>query len=143
MPQGLVQPTNAILYGGQPLVREMEVLTATTMIPGRLVMTDSAEGTIKVCTTGATTALGVLDIEPGNRRTTSYDAGDQARVLSGPIIVLMTVAAMGTATAVGSTMIPAASGQIQPGTTAGAIVGIALQAVGTGTSAEILVLLEI
>jgi hypothetical protein len=120
----------------------MEILTDTSCFPGRLVITDTNEWCCKVCTTGATTALGVLDIEPLNRRTIQYNAGDQARILTGPIIVLLTVDT-GAAVAIGDTLIPANSGMVQKGTTAGAIVAVALQAVAAGTRCEILCLLEI
>jgi len=141
MPQGLVKPANGILYAGQPVVTEYEVKTATTMLPGRLVMTDTNEWDIKVCTTGATTCLGVLDVEPGELRTTAYDAGDQARVLSGDIVVLLTKDA-DLAITIGDKVIPANSGMIQIGTTAGAVVGYALQA-GVAASATLLVKLTI
>ena len=142
MPQGLVEPTNSILYAGVPVVHEMEVLTALGCFPGRLVITDTNEWNIKVCTTGATTALGVLDTESTERRATTYHTGDQARVLSGPIIVLMT-ADTGAAIAIGDDLIPADAGMVQKGTTAGAIIGKALQVVAVNTRCELLVLLEI
>ena len=141
MPQGLVKPANGILYAGQPVVTEYEVKTATTMLPGRLVITDTNEWDIKVATSGALTVLGVLDVEPGQLRTTAYDAGDQARVLSGDIVVLLTKDA-DLPIAIGEKVIPANSGMIQVGTTAGAVVGYALQA-GVAASATLLVKLTI
>lgn len=142
MPQGLVQPSNAVLYAGDPLVIEMEVKTATRMYPGRLVITDSNEWDIKVCTSGATTALGVLDVEPTELKTTVYDAADQARVLHGDIVVLLRKDS-GGAVAIGDRLIPADSGMVQKGTTAGAVVGYALQAVAAQTKADLLVKLTI
>ena len=94
MPQGLVQPNNSILYAGYPKYMEYEVKTATNMYPGRLVITDTNEYSIKVATDGATTVLGVLDVEPNELRETIYDAGDQARVITGDPI--RTSSAMGT-----------------------------------------------
>jgi len=141
MPQGLVKPANGILYAGQPVVTEYEVKTATTMYPGRLVITDTNEWNIKVATSGALTVLGVLDVEPGQLRTTLYDDGDQARVLSGDIVVLLTKDA-DLPIAIGEKVIPANSGMIQVGTTAGAVVGYALQA-GVAASATLLVKLVI
>lgn len=143
MPQGLIQPANGILYAEQPIVHEMEVKTASSCYPGRLVITDTNEWDIKVCTSAATTALGVLDVEPGNLRAVQYDAADQARVLSGSCIVLMTADSIGTGITIGQTLIPANTGMVQPGTTAGAVIGVALQAVAAMTKANLLVLLEI
>jgi len=147
MPQGLIQPANGILYAGQPLVREYEVKTATSCFPGRLVTTDTNEWDIKVMISGAAGALGVLDVEPGNLRAYSYDAADQARVLSGPCIVLMTADSGGTAITIGTVLMPANTGMVMAGTAAGialgAQVGIALQAVAAMTKANLLVLLEI
>jgi hypothetical protein len=121
----------------------MEVLTATSMVPGRLVQTDTNEWSIKVQTSGGTNTLGVLDIEPAQLRTTLYDVGDQARVLSGPIIVLLTADSVGTGIAIGDPVKPADSGMIQKGGTAGADIGRALQVVAAATKANILVLLDI
>ena len=141
MPQGLVKPANGILYAGQPVITEYEVKTATTMYPGRLVITDTNAWDIKVATSGALTVLGVLDVEPGELRTTLYDEGDQARVLSGDIVVLLTKDA-DLAIAIGDKVIPANSGMVQIGTTAGAVVGYALQA-AVAASATLLVKLTI
>jgi hypothetical protein len=142
MPQGLIQPANEIVYAGTPTYLEYEVKTIAEMIPGRLVMHDTNEWDIKVCTSGATTALGVLDVEPGELRTSNYDAGDQARVITGDCVVLMTKDS-GAAVAIGDKLIPADSGMVQGATTAGAVIGYALQAVAKETKAELLVKLQI
>lgn len=141
-PQGLVQPANSILYAGDPVITEMEVLTATMMYPGRLVITDTNEWDIKVATSAAATVLGVLDVEATELVSTIYGAGDQARVLRGDIIVLLKKDS-GAALAIGNKVIPANSGMIQAGTTAGQVVGYALQAVAKETKADVLVKLTI
>ncbi|MCJ7767857.1 hypothetical protein MUP79_05665 [Candidatus Bathyarchaeota archaeon] len=147
MPQGLVQPANGILYAGQPIVHEMEVRTATSCFPGRLVMTDTTEYQIKVMTSGAAGAIGVLDVQPGKLRAYEYTQYDQARVLSGPIIALLTADSGGTAITVGTVLMPANTGMVMAGTAAGIAlggqVGIALQGVAAMTKANLLVLLEI
>jgi len=142
MPQGLVKPANGILYAGQPVVTEYEVKTATSMYPGRLVITDTNEWNIKVATSGAATVLGVLDVEPGQLRTTLYDDGDQARVLSGDIVVLLTKDA-DLAITIGQKVIPANSGMVQvTGAADVNAVGYALQA-AVAASATLLVKLTI
>lgn len=127
MPQGLVQPANAILYAGQPVVHEMEVKTATNMYPGRFVINDTAEYDVKIAGAASALVLGVLDVEPNELRSTIYGAGDQARVLSGDIVV-MAQAASGSTIAVGTKLITAANGMVSEGSTAGQVVGYALQA---------------
>lgn len=144
MPQGLVKPSNAVLYAGDPVVQEMEVKTATSMYPGRLVITDTNEWDIKVATSGSAAVLGVLDVEATERRSTIYGAADQARVLRGDIVVLLTKDS-GTALAIGAKVSPANSGMIQtcPSGQEFDVVGYALQAVAKETKATVLVKLTI
>ena len=127
MPQGVVQPTNAILYAGQPVYMEYEVLTNTTMYPGRLVITDTNEWSIKVAGAGALNVLGVLDVEPNELRETIYGVGDQARVITGDVIVLLKKASGSTIT-VGLQVEAAAAGMVREYQTAAAAVGYSLQA---------------
>ena len=127
MPQGLVQPTNSILYAGNPKYLEYEVKTATSMYPGRLVITDTNEYSIKVAGDGATTVLGVLDVEPNELRETIYDSGDQARVITGDCVVLL-LAESGSTIAVGTKVEPSNSGMISESADDTAMVGYALQA---------------
>lgn len=142
MPQGLVQPTNAILYAGQPVYLEYEVLTATNMYPGRLVITDTNEYSIKVAGDNATDCLGVLDVEPGELRETIYGAGDQARVIRGDCVVMMTKASGATIT-VGLPVQCAGSGMVDEYATAQAAVGYALQAANGDDNEWILVKLTL
>ena len=142
MPQGLVQPSNAILYAGVPVYREYEVKTATEMYPGRLVITDTNEWDIKVATDNATTCLGVLDVEAGERRSTIYGAGDQARVISGDCVVMMTKSS-GATIAIGTRVQCSGSGKIDEYATATADVGYALQAVSGDDDEWVLVKLTI
>jgi len=143
MPQGLVQPSNGILHSGNPTIIEYEVETIAEMIPGRLVQTDTDAERIEVQVSGGADTLGVLDVEYGERRTSNYDAGDQARVLTGNCVVLLTKDS-GGALAVGGKVAPANSGMIQawPGN-AEDIVGYALEAVAKETKAAVLVKLSI
>jgi hypothetical protein len=132
MPQGKTDPANSILIAGQPIYQEFEVVTATEMLPGRLVMNDTVDYGIKLCTTGATTCLGVLDVEPNELATTNYGTADQARVMNGSIIVLL-IKDSGVACVPGTKLVPGDRGQVHPNTTAGAVVAMALE---TGTVAR-------
>ena len=142
MGQGLVQPTNSILYAGQPVYLEYEVLTATSMYPGRLVITDTNEWSIKVATDNATNCLGVLDVEPNELRETIYGAGDQARVIRGDCVVMMTAQSGATIT-VGLPVQCGGSGKIDEYATAQAAIGYALQAKSGDDDEWILVKLTI
>jgi hypothetical protein len=92
------------------------------MYPGRLVIRDTTDYGVKIATGGDTTCLGVLDVEPNELASTIYGVGDQARVLSGDIEVLIPVFSGQTVTA-GQTVIPGTGGVVWAGTTAGAVVG--------------------
>jgi hypothetical protein len=142
MPQGLVQPTNAILYAGYPKYLEYEVETNTNMYPGRLVIAGSAEYQIVVGTDNAATVLGVLDVEPNELRETIYGAGDQARVITGDCIVLLKKAS-GATIAVGTKVQCAGAGMVDEYATATADVGYSLQAADGDDDEWILVKLTI
>jgi len=124
MPQGAVSPSNAILCSGTPTITEVEIKTATYCYPGRIVIRDTSDGNVKIGTQACTDALGVLDVEPNELRTTIYGAGDQARLLSGPCEVLIEGCSGAVITA-GLTVMCATGGTCIQGTTAGAIVGVA------------------
>jgi hypothetical protein len=115
----------SILYAGEPLIKEMEVLTATDVYPGRLVEHDTNEGDVKAGASDSVVILGVADKEDTELITTTYHAGDQIRVLSGPIIVWM-LALSGAAIAVGGLVQCAGSGKVDQYATASAGVGRAL-----------------
>jgi len=138
MPQGLVKPSRGILHSGNPTYLEYEAETIAELMPGRLVKTDSSEEQIEVQTSGGTNTIGVLDVEYDEVRTSNYDASDQARVITGNCVVLLTKDS-GAALAIGQTVIPANVGMVQTGTTAGAVVGRALQAVAKEVKATVLV----
>ena len=134
MPQGTVNPSNAILCAGTPVIKEMEIVTATSCYPGTLVIRDTTDNGVKIATDGATTCIGVLDMESTETRNTLYDAADQARVLTGPCEVLIRVYTGQTVTA-GQTVIPATGGTVIAGTTAGAVVGVA-KTTATGSTTD-------
>ena len=137
MPQGLIKPSNAILYAGKPQYQELEA-ESTGIKPGRLVMTGTAEWQCKVGTAaGAATILGVADVEPTERRqtttttdpdnATAYSAADQVRVLRGDVVV-MVVAASGETINVGTRLEAGNAGVVKAWATSPKDVGYALTA---------------
>ena len=147
MPQGPIQPANAILYAGTPVTAEMEAETVTTFGPGRLVIADSTAYQAQVA--GATSALvlGVADVpsdeklteyyvpSAGGALTKTFTAGDQIRVLKGDIIVKL-VAKSGETIAVGTRLISAAAGMVAAGATAGQCIGYSIEDVTTAIAAS-------
>jgi hypothetical protein len=139
MPQGLIQPANAILYAGEPEIQELEVKTATNLAPGRLVIQDTNAWDVKVAGAAALLVLGVADVMSDKKLTDmqteiatgapleTYSAGDQIRVLRGDIVVKC-LAVSGATIAVGTRLIAAANGMVTAGTTAGAVIGYSLEA---------------
>jgi hypothetical protein len=146
MPQGILAKGgigNEILYAGDPVVREMEVMTATDMYPGRLVITDgSTDYGIIVGTDNSVAILGVLDREPTELITTQYDQYDQARVLSGDIIVWL-VAVSGATITRGLRVQCAGAGKVDQYATAQAAVGYSLHAKSGADDEWILVKLQL
>jgi hypothetical protein len=126
MPQGKIDPANSILIAGYPLISEYEVRTVAGMYPGKLVMNDTNDYSIKACTTAATTCLGVLDVEPNELKTTIYTQYDQARVLTGPIVVLL-LKDSGLVTVPGTLLMAGDVGTVTPGSAAGTVVARALE----------------
>lgn len=154
MPQGVVQPANAILYAGTPVTQEMEVKTIANLAPGRLVITDSNDWDIKVAGAAALTVLGVVDVmedvkltsmqseSASGAPTTTYAAKDQVRVLRGDIVVKLLVKS-GETIAVGTKVEAAANGMIQAATTDQAVIGYSLESPTTTNCVWCLVKLTI
>ena len=129
MPQGVIQPNNAILYAGQPLVQEMEVKTVTDLSPGKLCIVDTNDWDIKVAGADAANVLGVCDVpsdekltlmtveavEGTNTSTTEFTAKDQVRVLRGDIVVKL-MAQSGETINVGTRLVSAACGLVKAAT---------------------------
>ena len=135
MPQGHVQPANAVLVAGTPIVEELEVKTATNMYPGRFVIKDTNDWDIKIAGAGALNVLGILDVEPGELRATIYGAGDQARVLRGAGCVVVASLASGQSVAKGAELVVAANGELTAATTISATIPSGTVAV-TSSSAQ-------
>jgi hypothetical protein len=96
LPQGLVKPSNQIVGYGNPLRTEMDVgapATAAKMIPGRVVILDNADLTVKESGAKEKGWVGILDVTPGKLRTTAYAVGDQVMIIEGECYALLTLKA--------------------------------------------------
>jgi len=151
MPQTPIQPANAILVGGTPLVQELTV-EGTGIKPGRLVIKGTAAYQCKVGTAAAKhEVLGVVDVMPdvtrqtvtsgakvtGPDNATAYTAGDQVRVLKGPIRVLLVLKSGETIT-VGERLMCDDNGVVvtSTGAVSGAVVADVASAVEGVTSTD-------
>ena len=79
MPQGIVKPSNQIVAAGDPLTIEMEVGAAATpadMLPGRVVIFDAVDQTVKEAGAKAVVEVGVLDVVADKQVTDAYAVGD-------------------------------------------------------------------
>jgi hypothetical protein len=113
------KPDNAILFAGVPL--EMEFEASGTILPGDVVEFDTADcPKIKAGQADSDIILGVADLAPasattpprGSSRTVAYASGDQVKVISGPIIVMLRLAASEDITC-GDHLQAAASGEVK------------------------------
>jgi hypothetical protein len=125
MPQGEVKPSNSILVAGQPIIVEKEALTvASGFGPGRLVIRETNEWSVTFAGDESAVVIGVADV-PSNKKltdyaftaktgvlTTTFTAGDQIRVLRGPIRVKV-VLLSGETVVVGSSLVAAANGMVK------------------------------
>ena len=148
MPQGVIQPANAILYAGQPEVQELEVETTTSFGPGRMVATDTNAWQVEVAGAASIICLGIADV-PSDKKltdmqvchtatgavTTAFTAGDQIRVLRGDIVV-KGILVSGQTITVGEKLECAALGMLQTASVDQAVVGYALENVTAGNYCE-------
>jgi hypothetical protein len=146
MPQGIPAKGavgNAILYAGDPVFLEMEITTATSCYPGTLVITDgSLDYGVITAPDNSVIVLGVLDVEPTELITTIYNAGDQAKVLTGDIIVWLKKISGATITR-GLRVQCAGAGMVDQYATAQAAVGYSLHAASGDGTEWILVKLQL
>jgi hypothetical protein len=146
MPQGIVKPTTQIVAFGDPLVVEMEIganATAAKMLPGRVVVFDDADQTVKEAGAKAASVAGFLEIAPAKKKTDAYAVGDQAQVVVGECLAVLTLLANESVTR-GDKLVTAADGKLAKQAVGamggqGAVVGEAWEASNVATDAEILV----
>ena len=151
MPQGEIQPSNAILTAGQPIIEELEVLTTTEFCPGKLVIYDTTDYQCKAAGAAAANVLGVADC-PSDKKLTDYftasaggavtdtfDAADMIRVIRGPVRVKCILVSGQTITK-GDRLVAAANGMVTECTAdSGApedIIGFAAEAPAANTTCQ-------
>lgn len=122
---GYNTPSNKIIMGGNPLVQELKVETATTCYPGRLVTKGTNDDDV-VVGDGVGAPIGWLGYEQAgvfmpDSITTLYDANAQAPVLSGAgnLIYMPSGLAAGTVAAKRDPLLSWAGGQVVPGVSMG------------------------
>ena len=146
MPQGVQKPANQVLAAGNPLRVEMEIganATAAKMLPGRVVIFDAAEQTVKEAAAKATGEVFILDVDPDELEATAYAVGDQAMVIVGECIAKVTLLASENV-ARGDPLVTAADGKLAKLAVGamggqGKVVAYAWETSNVTTDAEILV----
>ena len=114
MPQGIVKPTNQIVAAGEPLTVEMEVganATAAKMLPGRVVIFDDVDQTVKEAGAKATNEVGFLEVIADHKTTDAYAVGDQVPVVVGECLATLTLLASENVTR-GDALVCAADGKL-------------------------------
>ena len=146
MPQGVQKPSNQVLAAGNPLRVEMEIganATAAKMLPGRVVIFDDADQTVKEAAAKATGDVFILDVQPEALEATAYAVGEQAMVIVGECIAKMKLLASENVSR-GDPLVTAADGKVAKLVVGamggqGKVVGYAWEASNVTTDAEILV----
>jgi hypothetical protein len=146
MPQGIVKPLNQILASGNPLTVEMEVgatATAAKMLPGRVVVFDNVDQSVKECGAKEKGEVGFLDVVCVKKKTDAYAVGDQAPVILGECLAVLTLLANENVSR-GDALVTAADGKLAKLAvgamgTQGRVVAYAWELSNVATDAEILV----
>jgi len=146
MPQFLVKPGNQILVAGNPLMVEMEIganATAAKMLPGRLVIFDTTDGTVKEAGAKADNVVGILDVAPNKLESDAYAVGDECEIIAGECIAKLTLLASENVTR-GDPLVAAADGKVAKQAVGamgaqGTVIGHAWESSNVTVDAEILV----
>jgi hypothetical protein len=146
LPQNVVKPTNQIVAYGDPLMVEMEIganATAAKMLAGRVVIFDDADQTVKEAGAAAPNIVGFLEVDPANTKTTAYAVGDQAKIVLGECLAVLTLLASENVTR-GDPLVTAADGKLAKQAVGamgsqGQVVAYAWETSNVTTDAEILV----
>ena len=117
-----VPTTHSIVVGGLPLYMEFEAAAQSAILPGDVVEFNAPPTDCTIKEAGADTfvAIGIADISPqsattpprGGDRTTAYAAGDQVKVVRGPLTVMLRIATSEDIQC-GEFVQPAASGEVK------------------------------
>ena len=146
MPQALQKPSNQVLVAGDPLRVEMEIganATPAKMLPGRVVIFDDADQTVKETGAKADGVVGFLDVAPDKLESDAYAVGGQAMVVVGECIAKLTLLAAENVTR-GDNLVTAADGKVAKQAVGamgaqGSVIGKAWESSNVTVDAEILV----
>jgi hypothetical protein len=146
MPQSIVKPTNQIVAAGDPFIVEMEIganATVAKVVPGRVVIFDDADQTVKECGAKADGWTGIIEVNPEGTKTTQPAVGDQIPVIVGDCICVLTLLASENVTR-GDPLVTAADGKVAKQAVGamggqGKVIGYAWESSNVTTDAEILV----
>ena len=146
MPQGVVKPDNQIVAYGEPLAVEMEIganATAAKMLAGRVVIFDDVDQTVKEAGAAAVNVVGFLEVDPAKTKTDNYEVGDQAKVVIGECLAVLTLLASESVTR-GDPLVTAADGKLAKQAVGamgaqGSVVAYAWESSNVTVDAEILV----
>jgi hypothetical protein len=125
---------------------EMEIganATATEMKAGRVVIFDDADQTVKESGAAAANVVGFLEVDPAKTKSTAYAVGDQAKVVLGECLAVLTLLANESVTR-GDALVTAANGKLAKQTVGamgaqGQVVAYAWESSNVAQDAEILV----
>ena len=146
MPQAIQKAANQIVCAGDPLKIEMEIganATAEKMLPGRLVIFDTTDQTVKEAGAEADGDVFILDVAPDKLESDAYAVGDQAMVIVGDCIAKLTLLASENVSR-GDPLVTAADGKVAKQAVGamgaqGKVIGYAWEASNVTVDAEILV----
>jgi hypothetical protein len=146
LPQGVVKPSNQIVAYGDPLLVEMEIganATAAQMVAGRVVIFDDADQSVKEAGAAAANIVGFLEVDPAKKKTDNYEVGDQAKVVIGECLAVLTLLANESVTR-GDALVTAANGKLAKQAVGamgaqGQVVAYAWESSNVAEDAEILV----
>lgn len=146
MPQAIQKAANQIVCAGDPLKVEMEIganATAAKMLPGRIVIFDTTDQTVKESGAEADGDVFILDVAPDKLESDAYAVGDQAMVIVGDCIAKLTLLASENV-ARGDPLVTAADGKVAKQAVGamgaqGKVIGYAWEASNVTVDAEILV----
>jgi hypothetical protein len=146
MPQGIVKPVSQIIASGKPLIVEMEVganATLAKMLPGRLVIFDDTDWSVKEAGAKANNVVGFLEVNPDKLKSANFVVGEQVKVPITDCIALLTLLAAENVTR-GDPLVSAADGKVAKQAVGamggqGGVIGWAMESSNVTVDAEILV----
>ena len=147
MPQAIVKPSNQIVAFGNPLSVEMEIgvnATVAKVVPGRVVIFDDADQTVKEAGAAADNVVGFIEVSPDGTKTTQPAVGDQVPIVIGECLAVLTLLANENVTR-GDPLVTAADGKLAKQAVGamgaqGSVVAHSWETSNVATDAEILVL---